>query len=349
MCDTAYSCVTWLIHMCDMTHSYVWHDSFICVTWHIRMCDMTHLYVWRDSFIRMTWPIRICDMTHSYVWPHSSICVTWRIRMCAMTHSYVCHDEFVYVTWLIGVSWLIHMCAMIHRYGTGVPWLIHTCAMTHRCDVTHPYVRHDPWIFTTSITGQMHEGRVHRSTHQATAPLYFEKLSHVSHVLKSWHTYAWVMSHTWIRYGTRVTWLNGMRNVTPTRCASSIVDMMHSYAWRDSFVRVMWLILTCAVTHSHVWRDSSPCLVRKLDGCQAPFRLRSFTPMFITHTCMCVRVPRLIHTYICVCMCHDSFKCVMRFIRMHHMTPSHGWNPKFNSHIYMYICTCKYVYMYIYT
>ena len=25
--------VTWLIRMCDMTHSYVWHDAFICVTW----------------------------------------------------------------------------------------------------------------------------------------------------------------------------------------------------------------------------------------------------------------------------------------------------------------------------
>jgi len=25
--------VTWLIHMCDMTHSHVWHDSFTCVTW----------------------------------------------------------------------------------------------------------------------------------------------------------------------------------------------------------------------------------------------------------------------------------------------------------------------------
>jgi len=24
-------CVTRLVHMCDMTHSYVWHDSFICV------------------------------------------------------------------------------------------------------------------------------------------------------------------------------------------------------------------------------------------------------------------------------------------------------------------------------
>ena len=35
VCVTGYAwfiCVTWLIHMCDMTHSDVWHDSFICVT-----------------------------------------------------------------------------------------------------------------------------------------------------------------------------------------------------------------------------------------------------------------------------------------------------------------------------
>jgi len=42
-------------NMCDMTHSYVWHDSFICVTWLIHMCDMTHSYVWHDSFICVTW------------------------------------------------------------------------------------------------------------------------------------------------------------------------------------------------------------------------------------------------------------------------------------------------------
>jgi len=29
----------------DMTHSYEWHDSFVCVSWLIRMCDMTHSYV----------------------------------------------------------------------------------------------------------------------------------------------------------------------------------------------------------------------------------------------------------------------------------------------------------------
>jgi len=35
--------VTWCIHMCDMTHSYAWHDAFICVTW------LTHL--WHNTVI----------------------------------------------------------------------------------------------------------------------------------------------------------------------------------------------------------------------------------------------------------------------------------------------------------
>jgi len=36
--------VTWLVHMCDMTRSFVWHDSFTAfVTWLVHsICDMTH-------------------------------------------------------------------------------------------------------------------------------------------------------------------------------------------------------------------------------------------------------------------------------------------------------------------
>ena len=44
-----HSCVT-----CDMTHSYVRHDSFMShVTWLIHKCDVTHSYARRDSFVRV--------------------------------------------------------------------------------------------------------------------------------------------------------------------------------------------------------------------------------------------------------------------------------------------------------
>jgi len=34
-CHDSFICVTWVVHMCDITRSYAWHDSFICVTWHV--------------------------------------------------------------------------------------------------------------------------------------------------------------------------------------------------------------------------------------------------------------------------------------------------------------------------
>ena len=45
--QTPLICVTWLIHMCDTTHSYVWHDFLSRHLW----------YVWHGSFIRVTWLI----------------------------------------------------------------------------------------------------------------------------------------------------------------------------------------------------------------------------------------------------------------------------------------------------
>jgi len=78
-----------LLPCSDMTHSYVWHDSLICVTWLTHMCDMTHSYLcdmtrsytWRDSymtlkhknsrnnsFTRVTRLNHVRDMTHSCVW-----------------------------------------------------------------------------------------------------------------------------------------------------------------------------------------------------------------------------------------------------------------------------------------
>jgi len=128
--------VTWLTHMCDVTHSYVWYDAlicvtsgwweqisnesdaFICVTWLIHMCDVTHSYVWHDAFICVTsgwweeisnkcdafifvtWLTNICDVTHSYVWHDAFIFVTWLTHIWGVTHSYVWHDARIFVTWL---------------------------------------------------------------------------------------------------------------------------------------------------------------------------------------------------------------------------------------------------------
>jgi len=106
-------CVTWLIHMCDMTHAYVWRGSFVCEmkdTVHVtlmHMCDVTHSYVWHDSCM--------CDATQSYVrWKtlsmsHSCICVTWIV-------SCIC------VTWK--VSFFSHMNESYHTYCICVTWIV---------------------------------------------------------------------------------------------------------------------------------------------------------------------------------------------------------------------------------
>jgi len=114
--------MTWCIHMCDVNHSYVWHDSFMCVTWwrigstvpfvepirhHVicnetrDLCNETHVQwdTWLDSVIWDLTPsyvwgdLFVCDMTPLYVWRDSFLCVMWLIHMCNMTQSYTWDDS----------------------------------------------------------------------------------------------------------------------------------------------------------------------------------------------------------------------------------------------------------------
>jgi len=79
--------------MCDMTHSYVWHNSCICFPRLIPACDMTHSDICHDSFIHVTWLIHMCVMAHSYVRHDSFICVPWLIHASDITHSYGCYNS----------------------------------------------------------------------------------------------------------------------------------------------------------------------------------------------------------------------------------------------------------------
>jgi len=71
-------CVTYLIHTCDVTRSYVWHDSFICVTWHIQMCDVTHSYMCHILSMCVIWLTSGSghSASRSYASCDSCVCVT---------------------------------------------------------------------------------------------------------------------------------------------------------------------------------------------------------------------------------------------------------------------------------
>jgi len=106
-----------LPHAENVTHSYVWTDSFIRETWliHVRHDSFIYEWVmsrnsssWHASFIRVTWLLHMCDMTHPpRLHPTPSTKVTWLIQLCDVTHSYV--------------TWLIHMCDAIFRASTLHP------------------------------------------------------------------------------------------------------------------------------------------------------------------------------------------------------------------------------------
>jgi len=125
-------CETWLIHMWDMTHSYVRHDSFVCETWLIHMCDMTHSYVTHDSSRYVTW--LLYSQNNALLSPLSS-------HIPCLRKPPVCGNPLFSENWKLLFS-------MTFSFSES-SWLIQMCDMTHSmwhdsfmCDMTHS-MRHD--------------------------------------------------------------------------------------------------------------------------------------------------------------------------------------------------------------
>ena len=161
--------------MWDMTHSCVWHDSFIRVTWLVHTCDIdpmqcsissrciiyvTHM---NESCLMCEWVmlyIRMSHVTHifrvkcivprsmSYAGDHSFICATWRIHMCDMTQSYVQHVSFTCATWFVKTCDMTHV-SVQHDSFIRVTWLIRMCNMNVMWDMIYLYMQRDSCIYMT--------------------------------------------------------------------------------------------------------------------------------------------------------------------------------------------------------
>ena len=266
--------------ICDMTHSYVWHDSFICVTWLIHIWDMTYSYVWHDSFIRVTWLIHMCDMTHWNMWHDSFICATWLIYMCDMTHLCVRYDSFIYESWMsricdiyVAYIWdMIHICVTTHTHICIKRDMIHICikrdmihiyVTTGSCLFWCIYMRHDTYMCDDSYT-YMYQKRHDPYMYQKRYDPYICDdciISLLMHIYETWYIYGtYVCDDSFmVRYDSFIyePWMSRIGDIY----VAYIWDMTYicddSFMVRyDSFIYVSCLF---CVSNSYVWHDSFKC------------------------------------------------------------------------------------------
>jgi len=116
--------VTILIDTCNrrevggqhLTHSQVWHDSFIYVTWIIHICDMTHLCVTGEQLEGSLFDERCAVATGEWVMSH-----IWVNHVNESCHI---HEWFMWMSHVTHMShiWMSHVTPMMnHAFLTSAP------------------------------------------------------------------------------------------------------------------------------------------------------------------------------------------------------------------------------------
>jgi len=144
------------MHMCDITHTHVWHDSFTCVTWLFHVCSMTHACMLHNLYTCVTLLFHICDMTLSRV----CVCMHVCDCVCVCVKS-VCawHDEFKTSSTLYKFDiWVCDDHANVwHESYVCVACYFHmwrdsftrVILLMHMCDLTHTHAWHDSFSSVT--------------------------------------------------------------------------------------------------------------------------------------------------------------------------------------------------------
>jgi len=142
MCDVSlftFVCVTHFIRVDDISHSHVWHVSFVCVSCLIRVCDIL-VWVWDISRWNVWHVPLLCDLFHSCMKTVQCIRATARLHACV---SWIRHHS-IYMQIKIWKYKYEH--TRINEYEC-VSWRIHEdCVMPLRPRMrgtTYPHVCHD--------------------------------------------------------------------------------------------------------------------------------------------------------------------------------------------------------------
>jgi len=113
----SFICVTILLRMCDTTHSYVRHDSFVYATWRICICDVTP-YVMLRMWMRHA--THMDGSGHTYTRTHTH------------THTHTHKDEACHT---YNMSHVTHMTESCHIYK----WVMSHIRTSHVTHMTESY------------------------------------------------------------------------------------------------------------------------------------------------------------------------------------------------------------------
>ena len=181
------------MHVCDMTHSYVRHNSFICVTWLTHMCDMTR-HTFCSSWVPATTRIPVSITAPSIV---SKCSCEEKKLMSHLQLSHICRDEICYTyKWGTSHIWMSHV---THKWGTSHIWVGHVTDMiesrhtwiTQMHDSCHIWMSH---VIYEWVVSHMNESCHIWMTH-VTYEWVMSYMNDSCHIWMTHVTYEWLMSH----------------------------------------------------------------------------------------------------------------------------------------------------------
>jgi len=202
--------------MCGTIDLLITHSSCVCVTWCIHMCDMTHLYTWHDSFIGVTW--RDLPIWETY----SFMCVTWLIHVCD-------HRLSSLPIALVCVIWLIHTRDKPRSYVCAVPYIcdIHSI-ITHSscmCNMTHSYAWQASFIRVCRAIYMWLHIYIHLTHILDSYVKWFNW--YICRAIYMWHIYVTYICAIYM-------WLHMYIHLTHSHDSLTwLTYMTHSYGWRE--------------------------------------------------------------------------------------------------------------------